>query len=290
MIIENNLERLQNIKNNQNTNKAKKNIYVKKELFEQAQRHSSNYNSYGVVYGDKVLSISEKNLNDLKNIFKKDMLQYENIYVAKGDAKNYLDQISNLVLKDLNVKNADKDNNGIISYAESLDVKNILDFQSNSILKPRDVLNEEDIKKIEQNNSTFMSINDIINLNIKIDKNKDGEVSFKEIGLHIYQKNEKNLSSLNDSGGIDPFLAAKGGGNPLEGTTSITDEEKMEKLKELFKKLNEIQKKLNDLTIKLQSASDREKMLLNDQINQLNAQMAVVLTQIFQIYKQLLGQ
>lgn len=290
MIIENNLERLQNITNNQNTNKAKETIYVKKELFEQAQRHSSNYNSYGVVYGDKVLSISEKNLNDLKNIFKKDMLQYENIYVAKGDAKNYLDQISNLVLKDLNVKNADKDNNGIISYAESLDVKNILDFQSNSILKPRDVLNEEDIKKIEQNNSTFMSINDIINLNIKIDKNKDGEVSFKEIGLHIYQKNEKNLSSLNDSGGIDPFLAAKGGGNPLEGTTSITDEEKMEKLKELFKKLNEIQKKLNDLTSKLQSASDREKMLLNDQINQLNAQMAVVLTQIFQIYKQLLGQ
>jgi len=290
MIIENNLERLQNITNNQNTNKSKETIYVKKELFEQAQKHSSNYNSYGIVYGDKVLSISEKNLNDLKNIFKKDMLQYENIYVAKGNAKNYLDQISNLVLEDLNVKNADKNKDGIISYAESLDVRNILDFERNSILKPRDVLKEEDIKKIEQNNSTFMSINDIIDLHIQIDKNKDGDVSFKELGLYAYQKNEKNLPPLNNSGDMDPLSVGEGGGNPLEGVNSISDEEKMEKLKELFKKLNELQKKLNDLTSKLQSASDREKMLLNDQINQLNAQISVVFTQIFQIYKQLLGQ
>jgi len=289
MIIENNLERLQNITNNQNTNKSKETIYVKKELFEQAQKHSNNYNSYGVIYGDRVLSISEKNLNDLKNIFEKDMLQYENIYVAKGNAKNYLDQISNLVLEDLNVKNADKNKDGIISHAESLDVKNVLDFERNSILKPRDVLKEEDIKKIEQDNSTFMSINDIIDLHIQIDKNKDGDVSFEEIGLHIYQKNEKNLPPLNNAADMDPLLVKEGGGNPLEGVNSISDEEKMEKLKELFKKLNELQKKLNDLTSKLQSASDREKMLLNDQINQLNAQITVIFTQIFQIYKQLLS-
>ncbi len=127
------------------------------------------------------MAIDNSVLGGLESEYKQGFSQYQGILIARGEAQKYIQKISDFVLKDLNVANADKNHDGMISVAESLDTRRIVDEKNGKILKPSEVLPIGLTTQIKKDNSNFMSINDIINIQIKLDKNKDGKISIKEI-------------------------------------------------------------------------------------------------------------
>ncbi len=165
------------------TNKIlqKDKIYLSKDLLQKAHTANHEVNRTAVIYGDKVMAIDNSVLGGLESEYKQGFSQYQGILIARGEAQKYIQKISDFVLKDLNVANADKNHDGMISVAESLDTRRIVDEKSGKILKPSEVLPIGLTTQIKKDNSNFMSINDIINIQIKLDKNKDGKISIKEI-------------------------------------------------------------------------------------------------------------
>jgi len=225
-------------------------LYLSNSLLEKAKNINEQANKTAVIYNNKVVAIDNTVLGELKNDYRRDFQQYNGVLIANGKAQNYLEKISNYVLKDLNVENADKNKDGMISMAESLDTRNIIDEQSGSILKPRDVLDPKLIKQIEKDNSNFMSINDIINLHIELDKNKDGKVSIKEAKADILQ---------ND--------------NQIQSASSELDK--------LYKKLEKLQKELLKITTKLMQIDDEKKQKeLQMQMGIKNSEIMAILDQI----------
>jgi len=165
------------------TNKIlqKDKIYLSKDLLKKAQMANNEPNRTAVIYGNKVVAIDNGILGGLESEYKQGFSQYKGILIARGAAQKYIQKISDFVLKDLNVANADKNHDGMISVAESLDTRRIVDEKNGTILKPIEVLPVSSVIEIKKDNSNFMSINDIINIQIKLDKNKDGKISIKEI-------------------------------------------------------------------------------------------------------------
>ena len=165
------------------TNKIlqKDTIYLSKDLLQKAHTANHEVNRTAVIYGDKVMAIDNSVLGGLESEYKQGFSQYQGILIARGEAQKYIQKISDFVLKDLNVANADKNHDGMISVAESLDTRRIVDEKNGKILKPTEVLPISSVIQIKKDNSNFMSINNIINIQIKLDKNKDGKVSIKEI-------------------------------------------------------------------------------------------------------------
>ena len=165
------------------TNKIlqKDKIYLSKDLLQKAHTANHEVNRTAVIYGDKVVAIDNSVLGGLESEYKQGFSQYQGILIARGEAQKYIQKISDFVLKDLNVANADKNHDGMISVAESLDTRRIVDEKNGKILKPSEVLPIGLTTQIKKDNSNFMSINDIINIQLKLDKNKDGKVSIKEI-------------------------------------------------------------------------------------------------------------
>ncbi len=167
----------------EHTNKIlqKDKIYLSKDLLKKAQMANNEPNKTAVIYGDKVVAIDNGILGGLESEYKRGFSQHKGILIAKGGAQKYIQKISDFVLKDLNVANADKNHDGMISVAESLDARRIVDKKNGTILKPIEVLPISSVIQIKKDNSNFMSINDIINIQLKLDKNKDGKISIKEI-------------------------------------------------------------------------------------------------------------
>lgn len=124
------------------TNKIlqKDKIYLSKDLLKKAQMANNEPNKTAVIYGDKVVAIDNSILGGLESEYKRGFSQYKDILIARGEAQRYIQKISDFVLKDLNVANADKNHDGMISVAESLDTRRIVDEKNGKILKPSEVL------------------------------------------------------------------------------------------------------------------------------------------------------
>lgn len=253
--------------NNTKPNNKEETVYIDKKLIEEAKLHSEKENQVGVIYGNNTIALDMQNVQALKKKFKDDFSKYENILIAKDDAKKYLDDINHFVLVDLEVASADKNKDGIISVAESLHTKNQFNPYEGTIDKPSDVLHPELIKILEQDNSRFMSINEIINTNIRVDKNKDGEVTVKEVGKYLGVQEEKEVAP------------------PTGSAMNLED-----RLEELMDKLKEIEQKIASLTSKMQSASEEEMMILNEQLIVLMGQQTAIMAQVQVLLKIMMGQ
>ena len=187
-------------------------------------------NTTAVIYGDQVTAIDNDILKGLLSDFQGDFSKYQNIVIADNQAKDYLEKITEFVLEDLNVANADKNKDGFISIAESLDTKNTI-TEDDKIVKARDALPKDVIKEIEKDDSIFMSINDIINVHIQLDTDKDAKVSVEEIyDKYSDLKSQKN-GETSDSGGNGSVVAM------------------------LYKQLEKIDEMLNTVVAKQKSAS-----------------------------------
>ena len=115
-------------------------------------------------------------------------------------------------MNDLDVASADANKDGVLTSQEKINAKSML--YDNKIVKPKDVLSTNElINFIFQQKSE--TIDDIIDENIRFDKNKDGKVSVNEV--------KKGLNTQN-SGGKGDILA------------------------ELYKKLSEIDKQIKELS------------------------------------------
>ncbi len=259
--------KIENIQNGQyelNTISSNKDtIYISKDLFEEAKKSSHYFNKTAVIFNNQVMAIENEILKTLKDEFKQDFKKYENILIAKNKAEEYLKKISNYVLAGLNVANADKNQDGMITIAESLDTRNIVDEHSSLILKPRDVLPLGLINIIEKDNSNFMSVNDILNLHISLDKNKDGVVTIQEITEDENIRNNQIEESSN------------GGGKDI--------------LDELYERQRKLQKQITQLTLKMSNADEEQSQMLQDKLAGLNSQLSAVTAQIMAILKERMG-
>jgi len=103
-----------------------------------------------VIFDKQMISIKQDTLKTLQDIYKNDFIKRDGIFVAKGAAKDYLNKISNFVLNDLKVAEADKNRDGVISVAESLDLKRVVNLQNGSLDKARDHLPSEIVKEMSK--------------------------------------------------------------------------------------------------------------------------------------------
>jgi hypothetical protein len=241
-------QNISHVQTNQSLQKDK--IYISQDLLSKAHVANNQPNKTAVIYDDKVVAIDNNILGGLRGEYKQDFQQYQGILIARGEAQKYIQKISDYVLKDLNVANADKNHDGMISVAESLDTRRIVDEKTGSILKPTEVLSISLVSEIKKDNSNFMSVNDIINLHMKLDKNKDGKVSIKEIK----------------------------DGEPTQGTAQSA-------IDKLYKRLEKLQKELAKLNNKLSHADKEQSTGILEQIAVINIQILAVLD----LLKKMLG-
>ncbi len=174
--------------NNQNQGNDK--IILKKELFEEAKKLTNNKNK-ALIFDNSIVVLDMYVIQELHQTFKGDIKKYDNIFIATNRAKNYINKIIDFVLNDLNVAKADGNHDGFLTVAESLDAKRVV--------KDGEVLSLQEIKELEKNNEIFISVNEIINLHIKLDKNKDGKVKINEIEKDLKSKENVQKPKGNDS-------------------------------------------------------------------------------------------
>lgn len=238
----------------QNLNLNQKNIIaLSKDTLDNAKNLNILPSQTAVIFGSEVIALDNKNLDSLKKEFKNDFVDYDGIVIAKGNAENYLKNISNYVNNDLNIANADKNRDGLITMGESLDIRNIIDVDNKSLLKLREILSEEEISEIEKDTTIFMTTADIFNIHIELDKNKDGKITLEEI------TESKNTTELNN--------------------TNKSDNKDI--LEKLYQKQRELLKQISELS-SVANPSDNQQ----SQINGLNAQLQNINTQILTILKQ----
>jgi len=147
-----------------------------------------------LIYEDKVIALSEETIKDLHHAFTGDIQRYEDVFIATNQAKSYLNKIVDFVMQDLNVQNADKNSDGVLTMAEGLDAKSIL--QDGKLEKPKDVLSPQEINRFQQDKSIFHTIDEIIEENILLDEDKDGKVSVKEVEKALKDTSSKPTSTL----------------------------------------------------------------------------------------------
>lgn len=279
-MLVNNTIHLQKV-NMEKEESEKEKVYISQDLLNKA-KESSVGNSRGVIYGDQTLALDTQNIQTLKQEFKNDFFKYENVFIAKGEAKKYLEDIKEFVMDDLNVGKADKDNDGVLSISESIYAKDTYDEYSGELIKAVDYLPSSLINDLKKDTSVYMSINEIINENIKVDTDKSGDVSAEEV-VSLFEKQESfsrpstpaidslELGSLNQ---IDK-KEVKDIGSKLDTA-----------LEELKRQLAEVEKRIQELTRKLLKASDEEKLILNNQLKGLSAQRSEIFGKIMQVIQE----
>jgi len=169
--------KIQNITNSFSLPSSQEKIYISKETFNKA-KEIANKGNIALIYGDKVVKLHKDTLNDLISNFKGDIKTYDGIYIATNKAKEYMKKITDFVMNDLDVASADANKDGVLTSQEKINAKSML--YDNKIVKPKDVLSTNElINFIFQQKSE--TVDDIINENIKFDKDKDGRVSALEV-------------------------------------------------------------------------------------------------------------
>ena len=191
-----------------NSHESNYKIYISKEVYNKAKEIKSQ-GKEALVYDNKVLALNKETISELSDSFRGDIKSWNGIYFATGKAKNYVEKISDFVLNDLGVKEADKNRDGIISPKEKIEAKSML--YNNQLVKPAYVLSTDELLEFIKHQKSE-SIDEIIDENIQIDKNRDGKVDTKEL---------KN------------FFKSKGKGGELS---------------KLYRKLSEIEAKIRQLS------------------------------------------
>ncbi|SFP96681.1 OmpH family outer membrane protein [Hydrogenimonas thermophila] len=238
-------------------NLYKDRVSISKDTLDEAKRIDRSADEAIVIFDKQIISLKQDTLNTLQDIYKNDFIERDGIFIAKGVAKDYLNKISNFVLNDLKVAEADKNRDGVISVAESLDLKRVVNLQNGSLDRARDHLPSEIVKEMSTDNSYFMSTSEIIDLHINIDKNRDGKVTVDEIVEDMAQR----------AGSEDRY------------------EDILEKLQ---KELEKLQKELGRLNQELQlSVDDNRKEMLLKQIRFVSTKMNTVIAEIEEIMEQL---
>lgn len=200
--------KIQSLSYHINSHESNYKIYISKEVYNKAKEIKSQ-GKEALVYDNKVLALNKETISELSDSFRGDIKSWNGIYFATGKAKNYVEKISDFVLNDLGVKEADKNRDGIISPKEKIEAKSML--YNNQLVKPAYVLSTDELLEFIKHQKSE-SIDEIIDENIQIDKNRDGKVDTKEL---------KN------------FFKSKGKGGELS---------------KLYRKLSEIEAKIRQLS------------------------------------------
>jgi len=200
--------KIQSLSYHINSHESNYKIYISKEVYNKAKEIKSQ-GKEALVYDNKVLALNKETISELSDSFRGDIKSWNGIYFATGKAKNYVEKISDFVLNDLGVKEADKNRDGIISPKEKIEAKSML--YNNQLVKPAYVLSTDELLEFIKHQKSE-SIDEIIDENIQVDKNRDGKVDTKEL---------KN------------FFESKGKGGELS---------------KLYRKLSEIEAKIRQLS------------------------------------------
>jgi len=200
--------KIQSLSYHINSHESNYKIYISKEVYNKAKEIKSQ-GKEALVYDNKVLALNKETISELSDSFRGDIKSWNGIYFATGKAKNYVEKISDFVLNDLGVKEADKNRDGIISPKEKIEAKSML--YNNQLVKPAYVLSTDELLEFIKHQKSE-SIDEIIDENIQVDKNRDGKVDTKEL---------KN------------FFKSKGKGGELS---------------KLYRKLSEIEAKIRQLS------------------------------------------
>lgn len=200
--------KIQSLSYHINSHESNYKIYISKEVYNKAKEIKSQ-GKEALVYDNKVLALNKETISELSDSFRGDIKSWNGIYFATGKAKNYVEKISDFVLNDLGVKEADKNRDGIISPKEKIETKSML--YNNQLVKPAYVLSTDELLEFIKHQKSE-SIDEIIDENIQVDKNRDGKVDTKEL---------KN------------FFKSKGKGGELS---------------KLYRKLSEIEAKIRQLS------------------------------------------
>jgi hypothetical protein len=228
-------------------------IYISKEVYNKAKEITSQ-GKEALVYDNKVLALNKETISELSDSFRGDIKSWNGIYFATGKAKNYVQKISDFVLNDLGVKEADKNRDGIISPKEKIEAKSML--YNNQLVKPAYVLSTDELLEFIKHQKSE-SIDEIIDENIQIDKNRDGKVTVDEI--------------------VEDMAQRAGSGDRSEDI-----------LEKLQKELEKLQKELGRLNQELQlSVDDNRKEMLLKQIRFVSTKMNTVIAEIEEIMEQL---
>ena len=188
--------KIQNITNSFSLPSSREKIYISKETFNKAKEIASK-GDIALIYGSNVVKLHKDTLNDLISNFKGDIKTFDGIYIATNKAKEYMEKITDFVMNDLDVASADANKDGVLTPQEKINAKSML--YDNKIVKPKDVLSTNELINFISHQKSE-TIDDIIDENIRFDKNKDGKVSALEVkkGLSIKAKHI-NVHSNTDS-------------------------------------------------------------------------------------------
>ena len=225
--------KIQNITNSFSLPSSREKIYISKETFNKAKEIASK-GDIALIYGSNVVKLHKDTLNDLISNFKGDIKTFDGIYIATNKAKEYMEKITDFVMNDLDVASADANKDGVLTSQEKINAKSML--YDNKIVKPKDVLSTNELINFISHQKSE-TIDEIIDENIRFDKNKDGKVSVSEV--------KKGFKTQKNSGGED-------------------------ELTKLFKKMAEIKRKID----KLSKDKEKNKELINSLQAQLAAIMA----------------
>lgn len=240
-------------------------LNVSKFTFAEAiDKQDKNPNGQVVVYGDESVVLQKDTVERLKEKFN-DHLEYEGLTFLTGKSADLVKAWDTVVGEDLNVDFADKDGNGEISVAESLDVKEIITFDNNyktELTTLRVMLkgDEEAIRKIEADSTLAFKKDDYIDFHLYSDENLDGKITEGEA------KKRENLDIAEMRRAEKAYRENQGVGG-LGGSGE----------EDLIEKLNKLEEKLGKLQLKLSKEDDPVQIeQLNVQIEVINQQIAVL--------------
>lgn len=238
------------------TQEERNKIYISQQLLEEAQSISENSQYTGLIYNDQVVGINESNINTLSTLFGSDFVQYQDIYIATNDAESYMQEVEDYVMSNLNTTES-------ISVNDSVEIGSVLSPELYSLLS---------IGENQANNSTFISVNDIINLHISL--NATGELSNTqtEDAIESYEENTEVSSSTSQSASMSGTTETSSSSS--SSTSSDTE------VQELYAKLAKIEQQIADLKIEQNNSEDLDAKRLEHQIASLNNQAASITAEI----------
>jgi uncharacterized protein YfcZ (UPF0381/DUF406 family) len=254
-------------------------IYLSQKLLDEAKEISSSSEYYGLVYNDKTVAINQSNIDTLTKLFGSDVVSYEDIYIATNDAEEYMKEVEEYVLNNIDTASES------VSLSDSVNIEDVLSPELYSML---------DIQSTSYEEESFISINDIINLHISFDTTDELSQSDEESAIDSYAENSTIPIATNSSSSTTSSTSsttssttsssssstqASGGAGGASGVTQSSSDTEAE-LEELYERLAELEKQISELTTKLKKAEDEEIERINQQIATLNAQVASINAEI----------
>jgi hypothetical protein len=251
------------VKQHENENK----IYLSQELYDEAIEKGKNKNQIAVINHDEVHMIDNELFAQIHEKFPKSFKHHENFFIAKNEASEYLDKIEFAVMHQFNFEGADVNKDGVLSHAEYLDTNSEINILTGDIKTPRQTLPFDVVMMAENDHTPFTTKDEIMNLHIVMDKNKDGFVTTQE----QFEEFEEERNSI-----LDAMLGGSGGNSQLQ--------EKLDKLNEQKRK---IEKEIIRLTQQMQKTKDEDhKLLLQNQLIGTQARLTGVVGQIMTVLQQ----